>query len=232
MPFLFKINAAGRTEIIASGAAPKQGTKVALSPGTYELLATGEDPTLPAEPRTKVTNIVINAGRTTDLTVNFEMGQVTLTAVNDKDEPMAAEFVVRDVTNEMITARASTDGKKPAKLTIPPGTYTVVAYSTLATVDPKPSVTLPDIKVEADKPVTKKAKFVLGTLRVRGTNAKEEPVLTQFTVYRAGTEDVVSASKPTTDWVVFEVSPGWYDIKAIDVTATTGEKPSTVRTNQ
>lgn len=226
MPFTFQITATGRTDVIASGAALSSGTKIALSPGSYELVATGEDPSLPASPRTKVTNISINAGQTTDLTVNFEMGQMILSAVNDKDEPIEAEFEIRDISNEMITARASTSGKEPATLTIPPGDYKIIAYSTRGNVNPKPSVVIDQVKVTADKPATETAKFILGGLRMRGMNAKEEAILTQFTLYRAGTEDVVSVSKPTTDWVVFETAPGRYDIKAVDMSATQAEKPS------
>lgn len=227
MPFIFQISSPAQAgAIIASGAATRTGIRTSLSPGTYELIATGEDPTLPAEPRTKVTGIAIAAGQTTDLTVRFEMGRLMLSAVDDKDQPVDAEFEVQDISNQMIVAKAKTIGATPVTVDLPPGTYKITALRAVGNVDPKPSITMDRVDISAETPVSKQAKFVLGTLRVRGTNTKEEPVLTQFNLYRAGTEDVVSASKPTSDWVVFEVAPGNYDIKATDMSATQAEKPS------
>ena len=91
--------------------------------------------------------------------------------------------------------------------------------------DPRPTIVLKGIQVLAKEPTTKVAKFALGTIRIRGTNTKEDPVRSQFTVYESGTDEVVSSSKPTTDWVIFDVPAGAYDVKAVDMTATSEDKP-------
>ena len=50
MPFIYQVFAAGRTEALtASGAIPATGRTVALSPGRYDIIATGQDPSLPAD---------------------------------------------------------------------------------------------------------------------------------------------------------------------------------------
>jgi Ca-activated chloride channel family protein len=227
MPFMFQISAPERGDaVIASGATTRSGTRISLSPGTYELIATADDPSLPAEPRTKVTGIVMTAGQTTDLAVRFEMGRLMFSAVDDQEQPVAAEFKIQDISNEMIIATVKGTGAEPVTVDVPPGTYRVMALRDVGNVEPKPTIVMDNVKVSAETPISKRAKFVLGTLRVRGTNTKEEPLLSQFTLYRTGTEDVVSASKPTDQWVVFEVAPGRYDIKATDMTATQADKPS------
>jgi hypothetical protein len=226
LPLIYQIFPAGKsTQVVASGAVSAEGGSISLSPGLYDMIATGQDPDLPADPRTKVTNLSVEAAKPTDLVVTFEMGQLTLKAVDDKDQPIKAEFRIQDSETKAEVARIASTEKEPAMTPIPPGKYFVTAHSMRGDVEPKPSVTLKDIQVTAKEPVSRTAKFVLGTIRVRGNNAKEEPVRTQFTLYRSGTEDVVAVSKPTDQWVLFDVSPGTYDVKAVDVTATSPEKP-------
>lgn len=226
LPFVYQLYAAGRSDaLIASGAFTAQGGKINLSPGMYDLIATGQDPSLPADPRTKVTNIPIRAGQPTELVIKFEMGEITLNAVNQNGEAIPAEFHILEKESGMEIAKVMSDGKQPARIPIPPGVYSVKAYSSKATTEPKPLVTIDRVEVTAEKPASTKAKFVLGTLRVRGANSKEESVRTQFTLYQGGTEEVISTSKPTSDWVLFEVSPGAYDLKATDMTATSPDKP-------
>ncbi len=226
IPFIFQIFTAGRADaLIASGAVPEDGSTIALSPGRYDMIATGQDPDLPADPRTKVSNITIQAGSSANLTVMFEMGELNLSAVDDQGKPLSAEFVIKDEATAMEIARVSSKDAQPVMIPIPPGKYDVTAYSTRTTVDPKPHVTIKGVEVTPKEPVSKQAKFVLGSLRTRGINAKEEPVRTQFTLYAAGGDDIIATSKPTADWVIFEVPPGDYDMVAVDTAATTPEKP-------
>lgn len=226
MPFIYQVFAAGRTEALtASGAIPATGRTVALSPGRYDIIATGQDPSLPADPRTKVTNVTITAGRPTDLTIIFEMGSLTLKAVDDKGKMIPAEFTIQDTDTKVIVAKVESDGKQAITTPIPPSAYTVTAYSLRSNAEPRPTVVLKGIQVLAKEPTTKVAKFALGTIRIRGTNTKEDPVRSQFTVYESGTDEVISSSKPTTDWVIFDVPAGVYDVKAVDMTATSEEKP-------
>lgn len=226
LPFIYQIFLTGRAEtVVASGAVMAQGGQLSLPPGLYDLLATGQDPSLPADPRTKVTNITIKAGESAELTILFEMGELELKAVDEKGQPLPAEFAIRDVETAVEIARTSSDGKTSAKIPMPPGKYTITAFSTRSTVEPRPSVQLKDVEVTAKEPLSKTATFVLGTLRVRGTDAKEAPVRTQFALYSGGTEDIVATSKPTDEWVIFDVAPGRYDIKATDMTATSADKP-------
>lgn len=226
MPFIYQVFAAGRTEALtASGAIPTGGRSITLSPGRYDLIATGQDPDLPVDPRTKVSNITITAATPTDLTVIFEMGSLTLKAIDDADKMIPAEFTIQDKDTKVIVAKVVSDGKKETATPIPPGAYNVIAHSLRSNADPLPTVTIKDVQVNAKEPTSKVAKFVLGTIRMRGTNTKEDPVRTQFTVYESGTDEVVSSSKPTTDWVIFELPAGMYDVKAVDMTATSEEKP-------
>lgn len=232
MPFIYQVFAAGRTgAITASGAIPAEGRTISLSPGTYDLIATGQDPNLPADPRTKVSNITITAGTPTDLTVIFEMGELTLKAVDDKGKMIPAAFTIQDADTKVTIAKVESNGKEPVTAPISPGAYTVIATSLRGVAEPKPIIVFDRVQVTAKEPAVKTAKFVLGTIRVRGTNSKEEPVRTQFTVYDSGTESIAASSKPTSDWVIFDLPPGLYAVKAVDETATSDEKPHVVLTD-
>ncbi len=152
------------------------------------------------------------------------MGEIELKAVDDKDMPLNAEFSLEDTATGLEIARVESSAT-PARLPIPPGKYTITAYESRSDIDPKPQVVLDDVEVTPTGLVSKTAKFVLGSLRLRGTDSKEAPVTTQFMLLKSGTDEVLASARPTSDWVIFDVTPGKYDLKATNMSATSEEKP-------
>lgn len=224
IPFLYQILRAGTPEgLVAGGAFSAEGGSLQLAPGTYDLIVTGTDPKMSASPRTKVANVVISAAETTELTVAFEMGTLKLSAVDGKGNKLPAAFLVRNQESQAEMARAASVGGDPVLLPLPPGTYDIVASSLKSSLEPKPSVPLSGVVVTSDKPAEQVIKFILGTLRLRGSNAKEQPLATQFTIYRAGTEEVVAAAPVAPSWMVFDLAPGRYDALAMNISSE--EKP-------
>lgn len=217
IPFLFQIYKAGTRQLIASGALPSEGGSVSLAPGVYDMIASGEDPTMSATPRTKVSGIGIRAAEPTELTIAFEMGTLTLSAVDGKGNKIPAEFVIKDQASRIVMARAESPAGTPIGVDLPPGTYDVLTYSLKSNLEPKPSVPTEGITITADKSIEQVVKFVLGTLRLRGRNAKEQPIRTQFTIYRVGTDEVVAKAPTSSDWMVFDLAPGIYDALAVDM---------------
>jgi len=226
IPFIFQAYRTGKVDVpIASGAFPKSGGSVQLAPGTYDLLAIGSDPEMMASPRTKVTGVEIKAADKKDVTINFEMGELKLAAIDGKDNKLPAEFVVRDHETQLEMAKVKSESGSEVKIPIPPGTYDIVATSLKSTLEPRPSVPVTGVVVAPDKPAEKIIKFVLGTLRLRGRDSKEKPIITQFTMYKAGSDKLVSGAPATTDWVVFDLAPGSYDALAINTASTQEPKP-------
>lgn len=217
IPFIFQIYKADTKQLIASGALPKEGGSVMLAPGIYDMIASGEDPAMSATPRTKVSGLNVKAAEPTELTIMFEMGTLALSAVDGKGNKLPAEFVIRDQKTGLVMAKATSPAGAPVSVDLPPGTYDVLTYSLKSILEPKPSVPTKDITITADQSIEKVVKFVLGTFRLRGRNAKEQPVRTQFTIYRVGTDEVVAKAPPSSQWMVFDLAPGLYDALAVDM---------------
>lgn len=226
IPFLFQAYKAGRADIlIASGAFPTEGGSVLLPPGNYDLLVVGTDPEMAASPRTKVSGVEVKAADTTAITATFEMGTLELKAIDGKGNKLPAEFVITDAANQLLMATLISEGGQAVEVALPPGSYDVVASSLKSQLEPKPAVPVDGIAVTPEKPVQRTIKFVLGTLRLRGSNAKEQPVRTQFTIYRAASDEVVSKAPPSKDWMVFDLAPGTYDALGVNQQSEEDTKP-------
>lgn len=217
IPFLFQVYKAGTNQLIASGALPNTGGSVLLAPGIYDMVASGEDPMMAASPRTKVSGVAVRAAESTDLTILFEMGSLKLSAIDGKGNNLPAEFEIKDQKTRAVMAKVSSTNGEPVTAALPPGTYDILTYSLKSILEPKPSVPKRGVVVAADKSAEEVIKFVLGTLRLRGRNAKEQAIRTQFTIYRVGTDEVVAKAPPSSDWMVFDLAPGMYDALAVDM---------------
>lgn len=226
IPFVYQVYMAGKTgALAASGALPQGGGEVSLSPGSYEILVLGADPKIAATPRTKISGVEIKPGETSEINAIFEMGAIKLSAVDGQGTKLPAEFILRDHTTQMDMGQAISENGEPVTTPIPPGSYDIVATSLKSALEPRPSVPVAGVVVTADKPAEQVVKFVLGTIRLRGRNAKEQAIETQFTVYRAGTDEKVSAAPPSANWMVFDLAPGTYDALALNAGATDQQKP-------
>lgn len=224
IPFLYQVTKTGHPELlVSSGAFALEGGTIQLAPGTYDILLVGIDPKMVASPRTKISAIEMKASETKDLAVTFEMGMLKISAVDGQGGKIPAQFVVREHDTQIEMAKLTSEAGDPVELPLPPGSYDIVASSIKSILEPKPSVPVTGVAVAADKPTEQVIKFVLGTLRLRGRNAKEQPIQTQFTVYRAATEEKVSSAPPSNDWMIFDLAPGLYDILAVNVAS--DEKP-------
>ena len=225
IPFVFQIYKGD--QLIGSGAMGAEGGNIGVAPGAYDILFIGQDPAMSVNPRTKVTGAVVAAAETIDVTAAFEMGLLKLSAVDGQGNPANAEFTVRSMQTQEDFAKIKTeDPKTPVSVQVPPGMYEIIAASTQQVIEPKPTVSVPNVEVTAATPVEKVVRFTFGTVRIRGRNAKEQPLETKFTVYRGGTEDQIATAPPSTDWLAFEIAPARYDIKADNISAEGEEKPT------
>lgn len=224
-PILFQAYKSGTEQIVASGAFPADGGSVSLAPGVYDLLVMGEDPTMASSPRTKISNVVMRPSEITDIVAKLEMGLLTISAVDGKGNRIPAEFIIHDAGTEAEIGRTSSPSGQPVTISIPPGIYDIIASSLKSILDPKPSVPVNSVSVTSQQPTEQVIPFVLGTLRLRGRNAKEQPVRTQFTVYRAATDEVVAKAPPSNDWMVFDLAPGVYDVLATNLSGTDQIQP-------
>ena len=204
-------------ELVASGALPQDGGSIELYPGKYNLILIGDDKHFPAAPRTKLSNVSIIAGETTTLAATFNMGMLNVMAVDAKSKSIPAIFTVYEENSDQPMGDDSSDGKQRAVFYLPPATYKIVAISTEGIAEPKPQVIKKGIILKGDKTESLDIKFNIGTLRLRGRNTKEQPLITEFIIYNSGTDEVASSAPPSEDWTSFPLMPGKYDINATHV---------------
>jgi Ca-activated chloride channel family protein len=228
IPFIFQIyRPAKPDEPVASGAFDASGGTVTLSPDEYEIIFIGQDPSMAANPRTKVSPIEVRAGETAEITASFEMGVLKISAIDISGKPVMAAFEIKTSdTKEVIAQSQTTAAGAPVSLTLPPGKYDVAASKLDTAVEPKPSVTIPGVDVSAEKAAELTVRFSFGTVRVRGRNVKEQPLKTAFKIYRAGTQEEIAASSPSADWLNFDLPRGVYDVEAINMDSGLDPKPS------
>lgn len=226
IPFLFQAYKSGSDKVpVANGAFVRGGGTVALAPGTYDIIAMGTDPNMIASPRTKVKNVEVKAAEKNDLTIKFEMGTLKIGAVDGKNNKIPAEFILRDHDTGMRMTSIKSESGDPVSTPVPPGSYDIVAVSLKSNLEPKPSVPVPTITIAANKPLEQTVKFILGTLKLRGRSAKEQPIPTEFTIYKSGLDEVITKAPVSTDWIVFDLAPGIYDAFAVDTSVTKDPKP-------
>lgn len=228
IPFLFQIYKGDKPDqLVASGAFGADGGSVSLAPGSYDIIFVGQDPAMMANPRTKASGVTVIAAETNDITANFEMGALKLSAVDSQNNPVQAEFTINvQNTQEEMGKFAMTDAATPVNVSIPPGMYDVIASSTKQVIEPKPTVLLSGVEVTTAAPAERVAKFVFGTMRLRGRSAKEQPLETKFMLYKSGTDEVIASAPPSSDWLTFQIAPGRYDGMAENLSAEGEVKPT------
>ncbi|PIU54738.1 MAG: hypothetical protein COS89_09230 [Deltaproteobacteria bacterium CG07_land_8_20_14_0_80_38_7] len=226
LPFIFQIYKSDNSnKVFTSGALTNEGGNVTISPGSYDIIFIGQDPEMIANPRTKVSGIIVKASETTKVVVSFEMGALTLNALDNTGKPIPAIFNIKILPEGDIIAKVSlSTTEKSVTIPIPPGKYEVLA-SKLIDTEPKPTVLITNIEITATQPISKTAQFILGTLRVRGTNAKGQAINSSFSVYRGGTDDLFVTAPPSSDWITFEVPEGIYDVSALNMEDEQNTKP-------
>lgn len=220
IPFLFRIyDQENPDKLIGAGALPAEGGSIQVAPGKYSLLLIGQDAKLPANPRTRVSNVLVEPAKTVEVNALFQMAILQLHAQNTQNENLKATFEIRESsTNELLTT-VEYNAKEDSKISIPPGNYEILATLTGDFLEPKPSVRLKNVSVSVDKPENVKALFTLGTLRLRGETSKGKAVQTKFYLF-SSTETEPLLTTPASDaWVTLALVPGTYDVKAVDFNA-------------
>ncbi len=218
IPFIYQIYKTEKPDqVYASGAFTKQGGTVSLAPGTYDIVFIGQDAQMIIDPRSKARAVEVNASETTQVLASFEMGLLTLSAIDIEGKLTDAKFDIRLMPKaESIATVEFSKKDKTITVPVPPGTYEIMASKTIPTT-PKPTTLIPNVRIDPTKPIEKVAQFSYGSLRLRGINTKEQPIETEFTIYRAGLDEPFGKADPSEKWVTFELPQGLYNAKGLNL---------------
>ncbi|PIR24660.1 MAG: hypothetical protein COX62_00420 [Deltaproteobacteria bacterium CG_4_10_14_0_2_um_filter_43_8] len=220
LPFLFRIYDQEKPDhLIGSGALPAEGGSIQVAPGKYSLLLIGQDPKLPANPRTRITNVLVEPAKTVEVNALFQMAILQLHAQNTQNENLKASFKLYEKDSGELLTSVDYNGKETTTIAIPPGNYDILSTLTGDFLEPKPSVRLKNVTVSVEQPANVKALFTLGTLRLRGETSKGKTVTTKFFLFNSTETEAVLETPASEAWVTLALVPGTYDVKAVDFNA-------------
>lgn len=213
------------TDIIASGDVSAEGTAIELPPGNYDIYLDVKDPDLEGIAGVRLGNIQVTGGDLRQQLVTLVSGGLKLFGKDTQGKGVQTEYSIRKTGESSELAKAMSDDKEKLVF-LPPGKYDITATNTGATVSPPPTVVWTNIEIKEGETLLQEANFQLGEIRLIGRNVKEQRVVTQFTVYRSGSDEPMGAAMAETNWASFYLTPGLYDFKGEDVNATTDPKPT------
>jgi Ca-activated chloride channel family protein len=184
-----------------------RGTK--LKPGTYDIRVT--DARVQTKPTVTVTGIPIELGKTTERTVDFSGGTLTVAAVKN-GKPSFARIYVNQAGTETRVGSSDTSTANPQTIQLEAGTYDVFVVD--EQVRPKQTVTFRNLSIENGQVIEKKADFSEGCLTVRifknGTESRGKCIVydAERTTRLAG----ITGQSPHT----YKLMPGVYQVDVTD----------------
>lgn len=222
----YKVTPVGKPdEVLASGDLAPDGTPIELPPGNYDFYMDVTDEDLQGLTGIKLENTPVTGGEMSQQLVTLTSGGLKLFGKDTQGKGVHTDFSIRKAGETAELAKATSEDKEKL-VYLPPGKYDIVATNTGANISPAPTVVWNNIEVKEGETVSQEANFQLGEIKLRGRNVKEQPVVTQFTVYRSGTDEPLGAAMSENDWASFYLTPGLYDFMGEDVNATTTPKPT------
>lgn len=226
VPFAYRVFSTVNKELpIAEGRFSKEGGDIELPPGNVTVKIEGINEKVQINPMGQKENIEVAGGTTIEETILLESGQLNLKAVKaGKEEALSEIFIHNAETNVLVTQLTASEGK--SSLALPPGKYNVTAKLLSTRYENPPTVEQKNIEIKSGKTKDLLLRFTLGVIKVLGRNTKEKRLMSTFTVYESGEDDVIAQVKESKDWVQFDLSPGVYDIRAENMEAKEESRPT------
>lgn len=212
-------------QALATGDVSPDGTAVELPPGNYDMYLDVKDPDLAGMEGVKLANILVTGGDMRQQLVTLTSGGLKLFGKDTQGKGVHTEFSIRKSGETTELVKTASDDKEKL-IYLPPGKYDIVATNTGANVTPAPTILWNNVEVKEGETTSQEANFQLGEIKLMGRNVKEQRIVTQFTVYRSGSDEPLGAAMADTGWAEFYLTPGFYDFEGMDVNGTTEPKPT------
>ncbi len=225
IPISYKVTKPGSSEAITNGEGPLEGVTFDLAPGTYDVYVAWKDPKIQGSPETMLPKLTINGGETLEQLATIIAGSIKLSGKDSSGKFAHTEFSIKKSGGIEEFVKAVSDNA-PIEVFVAPGSYDIIATDTTSKVIPPPSIAWDSITVKEGAAQNLEANFKLGAVKLIGKNAKEQTIPATFTVYRAGTDEPLVVEQSERDWVLFNLTPTIYDIKAEDSKARSEPKPA------
>lgn len=211
---------------VLEGILEKDGPDIELPPGKYDLYFTLDLEDLKDLPVIKQEGVEVSPGDTLEKKIEMPTATLTLAGKNKEEKIVETEFSIWQSEWKKEKPIVLTSEDKPVSILLPPGKYNVKAVFTKSEVSPLPTVSWENMILSKGQQLEKEAVFKFGELKLYGRNVKGAPIRSAFYVYRTGEEEAVATLVGISTWADITLTEGFYDIKAVDVTARSDPKPT------
>ena len=226
IPGLYRVTKVDQSDqVLATGDVSPDGSAMELPPGNYDIYLDVKDPDLAGLAGIKLANVLVTGGDMRQQLVTLTSGGLKLFGKDTQGKGVHTEFSIRKAGEVTELVKSESDESEKI-IYLPPGKYDITATNTSANVTPAPTIVWNNIEVKENETTSQEANFQLGEIKLMGRNVKEQRIVTQFTVYRSGTDEPLGAAMADTGWASFYLTPGFYDFEGKDVNATTEPKPT------
>lgn len=202
---------------------------VFLTPGKYDIDAESAEPDTIAL-TASLKEVEVTAGETVEKELKFLTGKLILKAQNvaKKEVPIKYRITKPGSEEEITSGEGTLEG---ATIDLPPGNYDAYVTWVDPNVQGAAETKLASIAIKGGESLEQLAVIVTGTLKLSGKDSQNKFVHTEYSIKQAGkSEEVLHAISEEAPQEVF-ISPGIYDITAINTTSKIIPAPSVIFTN-
>lgn len=184
-----------------------------VSPGRYDIKAVFTDVEFEPTPTISWEAVPLLENQTLEKIAVLKFGTVNLFGSNSKNAPLESAFFIYNIgVDEPLVTLSNIMNPTNVKLT--EGFYDIKAEDLNARSDPKPNIWFHNIEVKLEKPVTIKAVFTNGILKMICKGPNNTKLTCDYRVFTYGTDAPLLEGTTEENWREFDISPGNYYIEA------------------
>lgn len=180
-----------------------------LSPGTYDVMVEYKSSIEAKKPSKMIKGVEVTASSKAEQVVEFELGNLNLTALDQNGQPTTANYYVRPAGSNDIIARL-TNVPSPQMIHITPGKYDIDAETADPNL-PTLNASAKDVEVKAGKTAEQMLKFQTGKLFLKAQNVLKQPIPASFRITKPGSTDVLISGASPLEGTTIDLPPGNYD---------------------
>ncbi|PIR16367.1 MAG: hypothetical protein COV46_08525 [Deltaproteobacteria bacterium CG11_big_fil_rev_8_21_14_0_20_49_13] len=218
------IRRAGTEDIVGQLNAVTSPQMVHLTPGLYDIDAeTAVEGT--AALTTQAKGVEVKTGETTELTLKFQTGKLSLKAQNVLKEPIPFTYKITqpELTESLLDGESISEG---TVIDLPPGNYDVYVMWSDPVLHGSAEAKLSNIQINGGETLEQLVTVITGSVKLSGKDSSGKYVYTEFAINKEKTQDTLITVVADTEPVMVMLAPGVYDITATNTTSKIVPAPS------
>ncbi len=180
-----------------------------LSPGTYDVLVEYRSSIEAKKPSKMIKGVEVTASSKAEQVVEFELGNLNLTALDQNGQAATANYYIRPAGSEDIIARLNSV-PSPQTVHITPGKYDIDAETADPNL-PTLNASAKDVEVKAGETAEQTLKFQTGKLFLKAQNVEKKAIPTSFRITKPGATDILISGASPLEGATIDLPPGNYD---------------------